>query len=103
LGLLRELVPNAEVIGLLVNQNSSQGQGQVKDVQAGTRELGQRLVVLNGAVDADIDAAFANLPQNHVAALLVGSDPVFDPKRDRLIALVAQYGYRQFINFVNTH
>jgi putative tryptophan/tyrosine transport system substrate-binding protein len=92
-------VPNAEVIGLLVNQNSSQGQGQVQDVQAGTRELGQQLVVLNGATDADIDAAFASLPQKHVDALIIGSDPVFDPRRDRLIALVAQYGVPAIYQF----
>src|SRR6516165_10056701 len=46
LGLLRELVPKAEVIALLINQNSSQG--QAKDVQEAARDLGQRVVVLNG-------------------------------------------------------
>src|SRR5262249_2066443 len=56
LGLLRELVPKAEVIALLINQNSSQG--QAKDVQEAARDLGQRVVVLNGGSDADIDAAF---------------------------------------------
>ena len=35
LGLLRGLVPSADIIGLLVNQNSTQGQGQARDVQGG--------------------------------------------------------------------
>jgi putative tryptophan/tyrosine transport system substrate-binding protein len=90
LGLLRELVPQAEVIALLVNQNSSQGEGQAKDVQQAARDLGQKLIVLSGGTDEDIDAAFAGLAQQHVGALLVGADPFFDPRRDRLIALAAQ-------------
>ena len=43
--------------GLLVNQNSSQGQ-QIRDVQQAARELGLRLAVLNGGSDEEIDAAF---------------------------------------------
>jgi putative tryptophan/tyrosine transport system substrate-binding protein len=81
LGLLRELVPKAEEIALLVNQNSSQGQGQARDVQEATRGLGQRLVVLNGGTDEEIDAAFASLAQDRVGALLVAADPFFDPRQ----------------------
>ncbi len=90
LGLLRELVPDAEVIGLLVNENSTQGQEQMRDVQEAAQKLGQRLVVLSGGSDEGIDAAFASLAQQHVKALLIGADPFFDPRRNRLIALVAQ-------------
>jgi putative ABC transport system substrate-binding protein len=99
LGLLRELVPKDEVIGLLVNQNSSQGQGQTKDVQEAARALGQRLVILNGGSDEDIDAAFFGLAQQQVGALLVGSDPFFDPRRDRLIALVARHAVPAIYQF----
>jgi ABC-type uncharacterized transport system substrate-binding protein len=90
LGLLRDLVPKAEVVGLLVNQNTSQGQGQIRDVQQAARDLGQRLVILNGGSDEDIDAAFAGLARQGVAALMVGADPFFDTRRDRLIALVTR-------------
>jgi putative ABC transport system substrate-binding protein len=99
LGLLRDLVPGAEVIALLVNQNSSQGQGQIKDVQEAARGLGQRLVVLNGGSDEEIDAAFAGLAQQQVGALLVGSDPFFDPRRGRLIALVARHAVPALYHF----
>jgi putative ABC transport system substrate-binding protein len=99
LGLLRELVPSAEVIALLVNQNTSQGQGQANDVQEAARGLGQRLVILNGGTDAEIDAAFASLPQNRVGALVVGADPFFDPRRDRLIALTARHAVPAIYQF----
>jgi len=103
LGLLRDLVPTAEVIALLVNQNSSQGQGQEKDIEEAARTVGQRLVILNGGTDEEIDASFANLAQQKVGALLVGSDPFFDPRRERLIALSARYAvpaiyqFREFV------
>jgi putative tryptophan/tyrosine transport system substrate-binding protein len=91
LGLLRGLVPNADVMGLLVNQNSTQGQGQSEDVQEAARKVHQKLVVLNGGSDPEIDSAFASLTGQHVRALIIGADPFFDPRRDRLIALAAQY------------
>jgi putative tryptophan/tyrosine transport system substrate-binding protein len=99
LGLLRELAPDAEVIGLLVNGNSSQGQEQMRDVQEAAQKLGQQLVVLSGGSDEDIDAAFASLAQQHVRALLVGADPFFDPRRNRLIALVAQHAIPAIYQF----
>jgi putative ABC transport system substrate-binding protein len=97
LGLLRELVPKAEVIALLINQNSSQG--QAKDVQEAARDLGQRVVVLNGGSDADIDAAFASLAQHQAGALLVGADPFFNVRRDRLIALAARHAVPAIYQF----
>ena len=99
LGLLRQLVPQAEVIGLLVNQNSTQGQGQARDVQEAAQKLGLPLVVLNGGSDEDIDAAFANLARLKVGALLVGADPSFDPRRNRLIAMVAQHAVPAIYQF----
>ena len=91
LGLLRDLVPGADVIALLVNPNTNVGQAQTKDVQEAARALGQSLVVLHGGSDESIDASFAALTQQHVAALMVGADPFFDTRRDRLIALAAQH------------
>jgi putative ABC transport system substrate-binding protein len=102
LGLLRDLVPGAEVIALLVNPNTTVGRLQMRDVQEAARTLGQSLVVLDGASDESIEASFAALAQNRVAALLVGGDPFFDTRRDRLIALALQsrvpaiYQFREY-------
>jgi putative ABC transport system substrate-binding protein len=99
LGLLRDLVPGVKVIALLVNQNSSQGQWQIKDVQEAARGLGQHLVILNGGSDEEIDSAFASLAPQQVGALLVGSDPFFDPRRAHLIALAARYSVPTLYHF----
>jgi putative tryptophan/tyrosine transport system substrate-binding protein len=63
----------------------------MRDVQEAARRLGQRLIVVNGGSDESIEAGFAALIQQHVGALLVGSDPFFDIRRGRLIALAAQH------------
>ena len=91
LELLREVVPKAETIGLLFNQNSVQGKEQMIDLRAAADKLGQRVVLLNGGSDADIEMSFASLGPQQVSALLVAADPFFDPRRARLIALSAQH------------
>ncbi len=91
LGLLRELVPGAEVVALLANPDKSVGQVQIKDVTEAARALGQKLLVLDGGSDDKIQAAFAALAPQHVSALLVGADPFFDTRRDRLVALASQH------------
>jgi putative tryptophan/tyrosine transport system substrate-binding protein len=91
LGLLRELVPGAEVVALLANPDRSLGQVQIKDVTEAARALGQKLLVLDGGSDDKIQAAFAALASQHASALLVGADPFFDTRRDRLVALASQH------------
>jgi putative tryptophan/tyrosine transport system substrate-binding protein len=91
LGLLRELVPAAGVIALLANPDKSVGQVQINDVTEAARALGQKLLVLDGGSDDKIQAAFAALASQHVSALLVGADPFFDTRRDRLVALASQH------------
>ncbi|MFZ0065964.1 MAG: ABC transporter substrate-binding protein, partial [Pseudolabrys sp.] len=97
------LVPSAKVVALLVNQSSSQGQGQKQDIEKAAREVGQRLVILEGSSDQEIDASYASLAKQNVGALIVGADPFFDPRRDRMIALSARYAvptiyqFREFV------
>jgi putative ABC transport system substrate-binding protein len=99
LGMLRQLVPDANVIGLLANQNSPQGQEQVQDVADAAKSLGQQLIILNGSNDQEIDAAFASLAERRVKALLVAADPSYDPRRNRLISLSAQYAIPTLYHF----
>ena len=91
LGLLRDLVPAAQVIALLANPNYYLGPVQIRDVEEAAHALGQTLVVLDGGTDEKIEAAFAALASQHVAALLVSSDPFFDTRREHLVALALQH------------
>jgi putative ABC transport system substrate-binding protein len=91
LGLLRDLAPGAEVIALLADPDKPVGRVQIRDAQEAARALGQSLVVLNGNSDERIEAAFAALAPQLVGALLVGADPFFDTRRERLVALALQH------------
>src|SRR5262245_56576834 len=99
LGMLRQLVPDADLIGLLANQNSPQGQEQIQDVADAAKSLRQQLTILNGSNDQEIDAAFTSLAERRVKALLVAADPSYDPRRNRLIALSEQYAIPTLYHF----
>jgi ABC-type uncharacterized transport system substrate-binding protein len=91
LELLRDLVPNAAVIGMLVNPNFPDAESQAKDVTEAARKLGQEVHVVNATSQNDFDRAFASLVQLQARALLVTVDPVFNSGRQQLISLAARH------------
>ena len=91
LGLLRELVPKAAAIAVLVNPNEPASESQIRDTEAAAREVGQRLIVFKAAAERDIDAAFAALVQQRAAALLLGANPFFATRADQLFALAGRH------------
>jgi putative tryptophan/tyrosine transport system substrate-binding protein len=91
LGLLRQLVPKAAVIGLLVDASLSEAASQVREVQAAADTTGLHLVVLRAAGAGDIDAAFATLVAQRIGALVVGMSPLFVSQREQLIVLAARH------------
>jgi putative ABC transport system substrate-binding protein len=91
LGLLRELVPSAATIGVLLNPNSPAAELQLRDIPDAARTIGQTIAILEARTERDIDAAFATLIQRQVGALLVASDPLFSNRRDQIVALATRY------------
>jgi putative tryptophan/tyrosine transport system substrate-binding protein len=91
LGLLRELVPTATVIGFLVNPNNPAEEPEMKDAAAAARALGVRLLVLNTINEHDIDTAFTTLREQRAGALVVGSDPLFFGLSHKLVELAARH------------
>jgi putative tryptophan/tyrosine transport system substrate-binding protein len=91
LELLRELVPSATVIGLLVNARNPTSQSQTADVQAAARAHGIKLVTSDASSERDIDTAFANLVQQRVSAIIIGVDSLFLSRRDQLVGLAARH------------
>jgi putative ABC transport system substrate-binding protein len=91
LGLLRDVVPNAHTIALLVNPNEITTDAQVKDVQAAARELAQEIIVLTATTEGDIEAAFATLVQRRASALVVGAGAFFVTRASKIIGLAAQH------------
>ena len=91
LELLSELVPRAEAIALLVNPTSSNAERVIADVQQAGRTKGVRLHVLKAADEGDFESAFASVVQLSAGALLVGSDPLFNSRREELVGFAARY------------
>jgi putative ABC transport system substrate-binding protein len=91
LELLRELLPNPEVIALLVNPTSAmEAESQVRDARSAAGSIGQQLIVLNAGTESDIEQAFATLVQQRVSALMVGSDFFLTTRSGQLVQLAAR-------------
>jgi putative ABC transport system substrate-binding protein len=89
LGMLRELIPNAALIGVLVNPTNEGAAAETKDLQEAARALGIELHVPSASTDGDLDTAFANLVQRRVGALLIGNDSFFISRREQIVAMAA--------------
>ena len=92
LELLRELVPSASVIGLLINPGNPTSDSQTSDVQAAARAIGVEPLILNVGSERNIDAAFASAVQQRVNAVIVGADSFFVSRSDQLVGLAARHG-----------
>jgi putative ABC transport system substrate-binding protein len=91
LELISELVPQAKVIALLVNQNNPNTERNIKDVQSAARLKGLQLPILKAGTESEIDAAFATLIQLRAGALVVATDPFLNSRRDQLVALASRH------------
>jgi ABC-type uncharacterized transport system substrate-binding protein len=91
LELLRELVPSAKIVGLLVNPANPTSEFQTTDTQAAARALGIELVIRNARGEGDIYSAFESLAQERVNAVIIGTDQLFTSRRDQLVALAARH------------
>jgi putative ABC transport system substrate-binding protein len=91
LELLRELVPQATVIAVLVNPTNQAGELQLLEMQEPARSLGLKLIVLRASTERELDTAFATLVQQGVGALLVVNDPFFLSWSELLVALAARH------------
>jgi putative ABC transport system substrate-binding protein len=91
LELIREVVPKAAVIAMLLNPKSPQNAAQVPDLQAVALGLGFQLVVLNASSDSEIDNACAAAVEKRAGALIIGADSFFLSRRDQIVAVAARY------------
>ena len=100
--LVRELVPKAAVVAMLVNPHSPDAAPEVRDVQAAAQANNLQLRLINASTPAEIDAAFAAIAAQRPDALLIGGDPFYLVQRQRIadqvarVGLVAVYPSREF-------
>jgi putative tryptophan/tyrosine transport system substrate-binding protein len=102
--LLREAIPNAKLIAVLVNssQPDPASRADAKEVEAAARALGQKISILNASSERDFEPAFDAMVREGAGALLVMADPFFYNQHDQLIALASRkaipaiYEWREF-------
>ena len=91
LGLLRELVPTAARIGLLINPSNMNAADQTKDLTAAGAAMGVQIEVVQASNILEIDAAFATLVRKRADALVAGTDSFFFSRRLQLSTLATRH------------
>ena len=91
LELLRELLPAATRVTVLVNPTFFLTESTVRDVKSAARAIGFQIQILNASTSHDIDAVFATFVRERPDALFVGNDPFFTSRRVQLAILAARH------------
>src|SRR6478609_3678016 len=91
LELLRELVPSAATIGILVNPNFPGTAAEVADGQAAARAGGFEVQIIHASNDDELEATFADMEKRRIGALVVSGDIFFHSRRDQIVTLAARY------------
>jgi putative ABC transport system substrate-binding protein len=98
LELMRELVPKATVVALLVNPTNPVAETVFKDLQAAARILGQ-LEVLHASAEYDFEAVFATVVRLRAGGLVIGADPLFSSRSEQLATLALRYAVPTIYQF----
>jgi putative ABC transport system substrate-binding protein len=98
-GLLRAVVPQAAIIGVLLNPAFPSAANQLREMQEAARTLGLQVIVMQASNESDIDASFASFVKNRADALLVGNDSFFTMRRDQLASLATRYSLPAIYSF----
>jgi putative ABC transport system substrate-binding protein len=102
LELLRELVPAARRVAVLVNPADANAETVLRDVDTAARAMGLQIQTLDVSTSRDIDAAFATFARDRPDAVFVSGGPLFVSRRIQLVllaarhALPASYGSREY-------
>jgi putative tryptophan/tyrosine transport system substrate-binding protein len=104
LELLREMVPGAVRVAVLVNQaNAAFAETTSKDMEPAARAMGFQIQFLKASTGREIDAAFVTLARQRPDAVFVGNDPFFTSRRVQLAnaaahhSILATFGSREIV------
>jgi putative ABC transport system substrate-binding protein len=101
-GLLRELLPQATTVGILINPSYPTAASQLGEMQEAARTAGVQSHVVRAGTDREIDSAFESIAQLQIPALAVAADPFLLARRDQIVVLAARhkvpaiYGFREY-------
>jgi len=91
LGLLREIVPNAKRVAVVINSNNADAAvATVREARAAAPALGLEILEFDTRSNAEIDAAFAGIAREKVDGLLIGGDSFLNSRRGQFSTLAAR-------------
>ena len=85
LEVLRDLLPHATRIGVVVNPADAGTDAQLKDIEAAARAMGLQIKVYNADTSAEIDAAFEAMGRDRPDAVVVSSSTFLNGRRVQLV------------------
>jgi putative tryptophan/tyrosine transport system substrate-binding protein len=103
LEMLRQLVPTAATIAMLVEIDTLEARVERRDVELAAQALGQQLIIAPVSSEGELDGAFTLIVERGAKALLVGAGPLLTSNRGRIVALAtrhaipAMYAFREFV------
>jgi putative ABC transport system substrate-binding protein len=102
LGLLHDLLPKADVVGVLYDPNFPPAVDQLAAIEKAAETVALRVDVLRAGNDDDLNAGLQSLRNHRVSALLLTAAPYFDTRRGRIIEFAAEnkipaiYQFREY-------
>ena len=103
LEMLRQLVPAAATIAILVGTDTLEARIERRDVELAAQALGQQLIVEPVTSEGELDGAFTSMVERGAKALLVGTGPLLLSNWRRIVALATRhaiptiYAVREFV------
>ena len=91
LELMRQLLPKATTIAMLVKPNTPETEAERREVMAGAQSAGQQLLMFDASSQREIESAFASAVQRGAGAMLVGSGPFFNSQREYIVSQAARF------------
>ena len=89
--LARQLLPHAGAVAMIVNPNFAGAETEMAAVEGAGRILGFQTKRLTASSANDINVAFATIDQQHIDAVMVGTDGFFINRREQIVALATRY------------
>jgi putative ABC transport system substrate-binding protein len=103
LEMLRQLVPTAATMAMLVGTGTLEARIERRDVELAAQALGQQLIIVPVSSEGEFDGAFTSIVGRGAKALLMGTEPFLTSNRERVVALAARhaipaiYSLREFV------
>jgi ABC-type uncharacterized transport system substrate-binding protein len=103
LEMLRQLVPTAATIAMLVGIETLEARVERRDVELAAQALGQQLIIAPVSSEGELDGAFTSIVERGAKALLVGAGALLTSNRGRIVALATRhaipaiYALREFV------